>query len=48
MRFLEALDQSAKEAMLTLWVDLDIVVILVPCLILIGLLVWIVVKKMAE
>ena len=46
MRFLGPLDQSAKVAMPTLWVDLDIVVIMVPCLVLIGLLVWIVLKKM--
>lgn len=48
MRFLGPLDQSDKVAMPTLWVDLDIVVIMVPCLVLIGLLVWIVLKKMGE
>ena len=46
MRFLGSLD--AKVAMPTLLVDLDIMVIMVPCLILIGLLVWIVLKKMGE
>jgi CHASE3 domain sensor protein len=47
MRFLGSLDQNAKE-MPALWVDLDIVVIMVPCMILIGVLVWIVLKKMGE
>ncbi|MEO7861600.1 MAG: hypothetical protein ABIU05_14415 [Nitrospirales bacterium] len=44
MQFLACQSQSAKVAMPTLWVDLDILVIIVTCLILIGLFVWIVLK----
>jgi len=44
MQFVACQNQSAKAAMPTLWVDLDILVIIVPCLTLIGLFVWIVLK----
>ena len=44
MGFLGYLDQSSKAPMPGLWVDVDILVIVAPCLMLVGLFVWIVLK----
>ena len=44
MGFLGYLNQSSKAPMPGLWVDMDILVIVTPCLMLIGLIVWIVLK----
>lgn len=44
MGFLGYLNQSSKAPIPGLWADMDILVIVAPCLLLIGLIVWIVLK----